>query len=450
MPDNTTPAKTEYRSALAPTHIQPMNKAGKRFWLAVGLLAIVFSMGVAGFIWRWQSGWDDRPAWGYYAATFSFLLSTAQTAPLISAGLRLVAGPWRRPLARPAELFAFVGILNILWFIPLLKVVPDTQHRRSIWFDSPISFQIWETIALAVLISCGLCLLYMASMPDIAAKVGKAPGKQGFPVPLGLSWRGNPHQWRILKLGLVVLGAGYIIFLIFQQTIFASDFGLSLVPGWKDALFPAYHIVSSLQAGTALLTVSLFLLRQWGGLKDYIGLDTFKGLGRLLLVLTLLWFYFWWSSFIVLWYGRRPEEQLLLQLFVSGPIRPLFTLVLILNFVLPFLLLLWSPIRKSIAGPVIVSVFILSGTLLDRIRLFTTAFSVTESGEVIKTLPPTRVPDTADIFILMGGLAGMALTYLVATRLLPVLSYWEITQGKILESEKQIGLRKVKMVAKPE
>lgn len=450
MPDDGTHPKTEYQNPQAISYPPQPMRAGRWFWVSTVLLSLIFIMGVVGFIWRWQAGWGDRAIWGYYAATFSFLLSTAQTAPVVSVGLRLVAGPWRRPLARPAELFALVGILNLLWFIPLLKVLPATQGKRTIWLISTVPIPLWETMALAILVTCGLGLLYFASLPDIASAREKSSEKQGIVRKLSLSWKGNLTQWRILQSGLLFLGVGYFLILTFQQTIFVSDFGLSLVPGWRDALFPAYHIVSSLQAGTALLTVSLFLLRQWGGLKDHIGLDTFKGLGRLLLVLTLLWFYFWWSSFIVLWYGRRPEEQLLLQLFISGPNRPLFTLALSLNFILPFLLLLWSPIRKSFAGPVIVSVFILLGTLFDRIRLFTAAFSVTDTGEVIKNLPPARTPDIGDIFILMGGLAGMALIYLIATRLLPVLSFWEINQGYKLVSERQLGRRKLKMIAKPE
>lgn len=302
---------------------------------------------------------------------------------------------------------------------------------------------------MATLVAAGLALLYWASIPDMARSRGGG-GKLTFLGRLAFSWTGSGRQWRVLKAGLLLLGVFYLLMLVFVQSLFASDFVVSLVPGSKDALFPAYHVMTALQTATALVTLTLFLLRKWGGLQDYIGPATFKGLGRLLLVVTLLWFYFWWSGFIVMWYGRRPEEELLLELFVTGPNRPFFALSLGLNFVVPFLLLLFNPIRKSILGPSIVSVLVLLGTLFDRIRLFTASFSMTESGNAITRLPPARVPDWIDLFILLGGLSGLALTFLASIRLLPVLSWWEITEGLKLQAERTLGRKKVIMVAKPE
>lgn len=422
-------------------------KGGPRFWLAAAVLGLLFLLGMAGLALRLREGLGDRAAWGYYAATFSYLLSTAQMAPLVSIGLRLTQAHWRRPLARASELFAVVGVLSLFWFLPLLWLVPSAEGRRSIWFQWPLAPHLWDTLGLAFLVLCGLALLYMAALPDLAAARDRAPEGRWWHRLLP-SWRGASGQWRVLRSGLIFLGAFYFLAAIFVHTVFSADFALSLVPGWKDPLFPTYHAVSGLQAGVATVIVTLFLLRRWGGLGEYIGLGQFWGLGKVLLALTLIWFYFWWSGFIVFWYGRRPEEELLLQLFMTGPYRVAFYAAFGLNFVAPFLLLLWNPVRRSIWGPTLAAALILIGTLLDRIRLFVASYSVGDEGRVLEALPAARLPQAADILIILGGLAGAALFYLLAARALFPLSRWEVREGELLEEERTFLRRKVKVIAK--
>ena len=117
------------------------------FTTAVTIAALLLVLGVVGFIGRAAlDGFGDYDPWGYYMAVFSFIFMVTGAAPLAAVAFRFTKSHWRRPLSRVAELFALVGVLNVLLFIPLLLVLPSIANpdftvgmegqlaaRRSIW-----------------------------------------------------------------------------------------------------------------------------------------------------------------------------------------------------------------------------------------------------------------------------------------------------------------------------
>jgi len=415
------------------------------------VLGALFLVGIVGFVLRLRGGFDDRTAWGYYAALFSYLLTTAGSAPLVVVALRLTRAHWRRPLARGSELFAVVGVLNLLLFLPLLALVPTARGRPTIWFGWPLAPHLWDTLAVALLVFSSLALLYMAVVPDLAvARDTLPPGaRQRLSAWLACNWRGSRRQWLVQRGALALLGVFYFMFLVLVHTLVSTDFAISLVPGWKDPLFPTYHALSGFQAAVATVLVTMFLLRLVG-FRDYLGVDPFWGLSKILLALSLLWFYFWFSGLIVLWYGRMPVEQNILKLLWYGPYLRLFVTTFILNFLGPLLILLWNRARRSIVWPTLASAMILVGTLLDRIRFYVASWSVAEGGHLLEQVPPARLPDGIDLMLLVGGLAGALFIYLMATRIVPVMSIWEVREGLLLRAHRTLVRTGVSVLAKPD
>ena len=84
-------------------------------WTSV-VLGLLLILGIVGFVIRIQDGVSDPSVWGYYAALFAFILTAAQAAPLVAIAPRIAKAHWRRPVSRAAELFAVVGILNMILF----------------------------------------------------------------------------------------------------------------------------------------------------------------------------------------------------------------------------------------------------------------------------------------------------------------------------------------------
>lgn len=433
---------------------RPVLGGGRWFWPAAAVLGGLFLLGIVAFLLRLRNGFEDRASWGYYAAMFSYLLATTASAPVVAVGLRLTRANWRRPLTRAAELFAVVGVFLVILFIPLLALVPGAEGRRTIWLGWPDAPHLYDTLALAALVLCGLLLLYTSALPDFAATrdaIGlreKRTRKQWF-ARLACRWQGSVRQWRLQRIALGLFGSFYLMLLVLVFILVSSDFALALVPGWKDPLFPFQQALTGIQTGLATVVAIMALLR-WLGYRTYIETEHFWAAGKILLALSLLWAYFWFSGFIVMWYGRLPVERNLLKLLWFGPYWPLFLATFVLNFFGPLLILIWNPLRRSITWPVVVSVMIMVGTLLERIRFYVASYSVKETGAALEHIPPARIPDAIDIILLVGGLAGASFIYLMAARIVPVIAIWEVKEGLVLRLQRKLVKLGVWVVAKTE
>ena len=237
----------------------------------------------------------------------------------------------------------------------------------------------------------------------------------------------------MVKRRMGILGAFYFMMLVFVHFLISVDFLMTLVPGWIDALYPVTHAANALQAAAATMVLTAWILRTFCGYERYIGLDQIWGLGKLMFALSLLWFWFWFSSFNVLWYGKMPFEQAVIELLITGPYLWVFMAVFMLVFVIPLWTLVWNPVRHSLWGPPLIAVGILVGTFLDRIRLYVAAYSVPGIGNPsvhkhvldFDHLPKTVMPDIWDIFIMLGAIGLIALVYMAASRLFPIMNMWE-------------------------
>jgi molybdopterin-containing oxidoreductase family membrane subunit len=245
--------------------------------------------------------------------------------------------------------------------------------------------------------------------------------------------------------------------LVFVHFFVSVDFLMVHVPGWIDSLYPVTHAHNALQAGVATMMLTMFFLRQFGGYKDYIGLDQFWGLGKLLLALSLLWFWFWFSSFNVLWYGKKPSEQAVIELLIKGPYLTIFLLAFLFVFIVPWFTMIWNPLRRSIWGPTIIAVSVLVGTMMDRIRMYVASWSVEGIGNVavpkdvlhIDNLPKAVMPQLWDVLLIVGFIAGGVLIYMLATRIIPAVNIWEQKEMLLYKAEVQYHRAKLLVMGKP-
>jgi len=436
-------------------------QSGRTFRLAVAVCGVLLALGIVGFVLRLQDGVSDRAVWGYYAALFGFILMTAQAAPMVAIAPRLAKAHWRRPITRSAELFTVVGLFNLVLFIPMLWVLPSLEDgRRSLWFFSDLNMpaqmpQIVATLSLLFMVAAGLALLWISSLPDLAAlRDSSTGGRKRIYGRLANGWSGTSAQWNMQYHRVGILSAFYFIMLVFTHFVISVDFVMALVPGWIDALFPVTQAHNALQAGVATMLVTMFMLRKFGGYEDYFELDQFWALGKLLLALSLLWFWFWFSSFIVLWYGAKPGEQSVLRLMMAGPYQPAFMAGFVMCFIVPLFTMIWNPLRKSIWGPTIIAVGVLVGVFFDRIRIWVAAYSVADIEDKheldIGAIPTAVMPDIADVLIWVGAIAGVVMVYLLASRVLPVISIWEQKELLLYKSHKPFHRTEVLVLGKPD
>ena len=433
------------------------------FMVAVLVLGVLFVLGIVAFAIKAGDGFDDRSNWGYYVATVSFLITVFGSAPIVAIAFRITKNHFRRAASRASEMFALVGVLSTLMFIPLIALLPSFEGRRSIWFEVPLHGSLpgyADFASVIILVVCGLALLFVSALPDMAAVSARGAGPVRTLLYSGLvkHWRGTERQWAIHKGLLAILGALYFMMLIFVHMLVSADFSLAMVPGWIDAIMPAHHALAGLQSGLAAVVVTAFILRTWCGYREYIGRDFFWSCSKLLLAMSLLWGYFWFAEFNTFWYGRKPEEQENVKYLMVGTYALPFYLNIFGNFLIPFAMLIWNHVRRCVIGPTIAACFILVGTLFMMIRFYVPASSITDLG--VHSIVTTRAshpeelaaiwPGALDILLILGGISGALLIFLLGTRLLPVLSVWEIKEGLLYQVMRPLIRGRYLVLGKPE
>jgi len=209
------------------------------------------------------------------------------------------------------------------------------------------------------------------------------------------------------------------------HTIVSWDFAMVPVPLWHSTIFGPYFVAGAIFSGIAALIIAMAALRKLLHLEDYLTHVHFDNLGKLLLLMTLLWGYFVFAERLTVWYGNGPAENTVLWATQRGPYAILFWVMVICNFVIPFPILAIKKLR-TITGTVLASFAIVVGMWLERYLIIVPSLAR-------KYLPyswGTYWPRWPEITITVGTFAGMVLLYLLFSKVVPIISMWELKAGE--------------------
>jgi hypothetical protein len=440
-------------SELVRDGLRRLRSTGQLYGIALIVMAILTVIGIVALIVRSvASGWSDRTDWTYVAVAFGYLMSTVAAAPCVCVVGRLARAHWRRSIDRISEIWAAAMIVPVILFFLLMATVPGTRGRPTIWFGWWAAPYLWDALLVVGLAFTGYALLYISAIPDLAiARAQIADGKANWLTRRAEYFFGTERQWRIIDRSVAYLGALYAVMYVGTMTVISADFIMSLIPGYKSAIFPAYFAISGFGGGIAVVVVTASIMRIWGGANDYLGREQFFALAKLQLALGLLWAYFIWTDFVIPWYGRMPWEILQIKLLYFKSYVWYFVVAFALCFISPLFLLMWTKLRRGRVGPFIVSSGVLIGLLADRIRLFSAAYSPKDITEDrLHVVPPTFTPGILDILIVVGAIAAAVALVMLAFRMIPVPSIWEMTEGTRLRAKRRYHNVEVMIIGKPD
>lgn len=190
----------------------------------------------------------------------------------------------------------------------------------------------------------------------------------------------------------------FIVFFAITSSTSSWDWLMSLEPHWYSTLFGWYNFSGMFLSGVAWMALFIVFLKTNGYLK-LISENHLNDLGKYIFSLSIFWAYLWYSQFFIIWYGNIPEEvsYFLNRLHYNEPI---FYGNIILNFVLPFLLLLKKRFRQNVLNIFLASFSILIGRWID---LF------------LMIAPGVNVSKFAPEFIEIGIFAGFIGMFLLST-----------------------------------
>jgi len=326
---------------------------------------------------------EPRQALTSYLFAFVTVLGIVLGALLVIMMSYLTAAHWFVPLrqvtlaitgALPALavllLPVLVGVGVIYPWASPAQLAPDVQvvvARKAAWLNVPF-FVVRGIVYVVLWLVIGELFRRWSFAPerDTQATIAKARRLR-----------------RLSALGAIVVGLTF--------TFASFDWTMSLEPAWYSTIYGAYVFAGGFLAALALIAVLAWALSRPGApLHGVLEPDHVGALGKLLLTFVIFWAYIGYSQYLIIWIGDLPSEVTWYASRARGGWGVLALVMLLLQFALPFLLLLSWSLKRRAGAMAIIGAILLLAHLVDSYWL------------VLPALHPTGVrPSWLDVAALL-------------------------------------------------
>ena len=144
----------------------------------------------------------------------------------------------------------------------------------------------------------------------------------------------------------VLSGPGLVLYVL-TITFMSVDWIMSLDPHWYSTIFGILTMGGQGLSTLAFTILVLAALVKHRPISDVVSADNFHDLSKLMFAFVLLWAYFSVSQLLIIWSANLPEEIPFYLERLHGPWAPISIALLLLQFALPFMLLLSRSLKRN-------------------------------------------------------------------------------------------------------
>jgi hypothetical protein len=327
--------------------------------LAVGALALVAGIFFLAFS---KDEHAQTRFWAVLLQNSTFFLLITNASMFFICVTTMAMGGWQVAFKRvPEAISTLVPVFSVLALIVFLGIIFGHQHHIYHWLDkehvehdpilkgksgflNPVFFLGWTVLTLAVWSFVGKKMRDLSNEADepMDHETGKAYIKKN-------------TVWASVFLIFFGLTVGSTIPWLWLMSIDAH---------WYSTMYSWYTFASTFVSGMALVALYVIYLKN----NDYLEYTTDEQLhdvGKFMFAFSIFWTYLWYSQFMLIWYANIPEETVYFKPRVQGIYKGVFFLNLIVNFLLPFLLLMRRGSKRNYTTVVFVAVLIILGHWVD-------------------------------------------------------------------------------------
>ncbi|MDP1727599.1 MAG: NrfD/PsrC family molybdoenzyme membrane anchor subunit [Bacteroidota bacterium] len=376
----------------------------------------------------------DYTMWGVYISNFVFFVALSLIGVLMSAVLKLTNFQWYRPLSRIAEVIAVAAIMLAGISIVAAMGRPDrlyylVTHGR---IQSPI---VWDIIVILTYVATSIVLLFIPMIPSMSTCKNHLTNKPKWQMKmydiLSFGWEGTAEQWKILKKSVKILTVLVIPLGVSIHTVTAWLFATTLRSEWDSTNFGAYFVSGAFLLGVAGMVVAVFVIRKAYKLENYLTEMHFDKLGKALVLMSFIYIYFNINEYLVPAYKMSGlHENHLLNLFI-GEEAIFYWSVVLFGMLIPASLPLIPSMRKPLPLTII-AVCVVIAAWFKR-------YLIVIPGLAHPYLPIQDVPDSwrhyspslIEMTIVAATFAAMMLIVTLFAKFFPIISVWEVAEGKL-------------------
>jgi molybdopterin-containing oxidoreductase family membrane subunit len=355
----------------------------------------------------------------------------AHSGTLISAILYLFRANFRMSIYRIAEAMTVFAVLtaglfpiihlgrpwNFYWLFPY-------PNQRELWvnFKSPL---LWDVFAVSTYLTVSALFFFIGMIPDIAAvrdRVTEAPRKIIYSI-LSLGWKGSNWEWLHYSRAYLFFAAFATPLVLSVHSVVSWDFAMSNLPGWHTTIFAPYFVAGAIFSGLGMVIMLTIPIRRIFHLEDYITLDNYDGMAKLIMLTSGIIGYAYGAEFFMAWYSGNPAEWGQFYYRITGEYAIFYWIMIVCNVVIP--IPLWfKSVRRNLKILFIMSIFINIGMWFERFNIIVISLSHGFDPAAWGIYQPSWV----EVGITVGSFAWFLMFFLIFLKTLPAVSIAEMKE----------------------
>ncbi len=305
-------------------------------------LMSLMGLGVVCMAWTYIGDTDELHTrfWTNFLHNSVFFTGIAFMATFMLAAKALANSGWQTVIKRLWESYAlFLGVGLCLMGVLAVGVLGDFHHLYH-WADadavatdkilkgkSAFLNPIWYSVATFGFI--GLWYWFARQFRSISLEQDEQVATNAYPL-----------YTKMKRLAAIFLPiAGFTSAAAIWQWIMSVD------AHWYSTMFAWYTTASWLVSMFCMTVLMLIYLKSKGYFRE-VTLEHFHDLGKFVFGFSVFWTYLWFSQYMLIWYANIGEETIYFRQRRDN-FYFIFSINLILNFVLPFLILIRNDSKRK-------------------------------------------------------------------------------------------------------
>ena len=138
----------------------------------------------------------------------------------------------------------------------------------------------------------------------------------------------------------------FLVLFAFTFTLGSYDWMMSLEPHWFSTIFSVYTFAGLFLHSVSMVTMLVLILKGSRNL-DNVNKNHLHDLGKLIFAFSTFWAYCWFCQYMLIWYANIPEETAYFIKRHEGPWFFLFIANMVLNWLVPFFLLMPRSFKRT-------------------------------------------------------------------------------------------------------
>jgi len=138
----------------------------------------------------------------------------------------------------------------------------------------------------------------------------------------------------------------FIFVIAITFSVFSIDMLMSLEPHWFSTIFAAKSFIAAFMHANSIIALIVIILSRMGKL-EFLNRSHLHDFTRYIFMTSIVWGYFNFAEFMLIWYGNIPEETAFFVHRWSGAYKVLFFANIVLNWFIPFVVLMPRKTSRS-------------------------------------------------------------------------------------------------------